>query len=87
MKVDEDGTLHMEGMTIPPSDLCSAEFAAFSARYSVQRAKEMNVQSASNTSARSGVALPARTAPTAEWDKFDAWVTSLAGSTSICCHE
>lgn len=59
--VAEDGTLHTPGLTIPPSDLWSAEFGKFYAKAALEKFR------------KPFYSVPAKDAPPAEWDAFFAW--------------
>ena len=58
--VDSDGTLHIHDLTMSPSELWSPEFKEYYARWVTQAAMGPRLQP------------PARNAPKAEWDRFDA---------------
>jgi monoterpene epsilon-lactone hydrolase len=56
--IDPDGTLHVSALTIPPSELWSPEFKKAYVRTIAMEAQFPHI--------------PARNAPKAEWDEFDA---------------
>lgn len=58
--IDPDGTLHIHELTIPPSELWSSEFTEFYAKWVVQVSAPCAFPQS-----------PPRSAPKAEWDKFD----------------
>lgn len=57
------GDVHVENLTLPPSDLWSPEFRAF---YAASMPAENTL--------RTEWPAPLRTAPKAEWDRFDDWL-------------
>ena len=64
LPADRDaGAIHVQDLTLPPSDLWSPEFRAF---YAASMPAE--------NSLRSEWPAPARTASKVEWDRFDAWL-------------
>lgn len=65
-RVDREGTLHVREVTIPPSEFWSPEFKAFH----VAMAAEILPK---DGSALTPPKVPARNAPKADWDRFQAW--------------
>jgi hypothetical protein len=58
---EPDGTLHIRQLTMPPSELWSAEYRAFFATYAAAASQPAELP------------IPSRTAPISDWQKFDAW--------------
>jgi epsilon-lactone hydrolase len=61
-RLGEGGSIYVNELTIAPSDLWSSQY------------KEFHAATAGVNAADFGARIPARTAPKADWDKFDAWV-------------
>ncbi len=59
--VDGDGQIHVRELTIPPSQLWSAEYTA------------LYLQSVAAVPEADSLAVPERTAPAAQWHAFDEW--------------
>lgn len=60
-RVDADGTLHTDSITIPPSSLWSPQFKAFYAKFAVAKFVQPFFET------------PAMDAPEEEWDKLAVW--------------
>lgn len=69
LQVDPEGCMHIHGLTVRPSNLCSREFT------------EYYIKSIATEDSRDfRWPVPARTAARAEWDRFDAWVDAKYNS-------